>query len=85
MDPLEALERLADQARKEAVPDFDVSARVLASVGDGPARRVLPLSLFAAVSAVAASIILAVGIYSLLAEPDPLALLAAPLQGTVLW
>ena len=52
MDPLDAIERLAEPARKEAAPETDVADEVLARIrARGTTVRVLPLSLLAVASA----------------------------------
>jgi len=85
MDELEAIERIAVQARKEAPPPVGVSGGVLRRIQMPRRSNVLPLSLFAAASAAAASVALAVGVYSWMKASDPMAQLFAPVQVGLLW
>ena len=85
MDELKALEELARQARKEEPPVRGVTARVLAEIRSRRRFRVRPLSVFAAASAVAASVLLAVAVHYWTSAPDPLTELCASFEVTELW
>ena len=85
MDELEAIDELARQARKEEPLLSGVRGRVMAEIRAPSRSRVLPLALFAAVSAVAASAVLAVGAHYWAAAPEPLTELCVYLEVTTLW
>ena len=85
MDPLGSIQKLAERARLDEAPTMDVSAAVLARIAPRRVPRVLPLSLFAAASAAAAMIVMAIGLYYWLGEPDPMTEYLAPLQMVSLW
>lgn len=85
MDILDAIEKLACQARKEAPPAIDVRWAVMSRIHAEPRRRLGPLSLLAAGTALAASVVLSLGIHSWLAAPDPFIELVEPLQVITLW
>jgi len=72
MDPLDAIKELALRARRETAPSVHVSGAVLARIRAAQEPRLLPLSIFSAATAVAASMILAAGIYYWLAGGDPI-------------
>jgi len=85
MDELEAIERLALKARQETPPVAGVGARVMARIGAPRRLGIVPLSLFAVVSAAAAAVVLAVGIYFYFKASDPMTQLFAPLEVGSLW
>jgi len=85
MDELEAIEALARQARLEEPSVGSVRSRVMSHLRPPRTVRVGPLSLFAAASALAASIVLAVGMWLWLTGSDPMAELCAPVQVGLLW
>jgi len=85
MDPLEALEKLAAEARKETPPVGSVRGRVLAKIRTPRGSPLLPLTVLAAGSALAASALLAVGMHFLRAARDPLVELFTPLQVPLPW
>lgn len=85
MDELEAIERLALKARQETPAVLGVGARVMARVRAPRRVGIVPLSLFAVVSAVAASVALAVGMYFYFKASDPMTQLFAPLEVGSLW
>ena len=65
MDPLEAIESLARLARSEQPPRTNVDiAAVLRAAGAEPPLRLAPLAWSAAVSAIAAGIILSFAIHT---------------------
>ena len=80
MDTLKAIEALAGHARQEKPPATDVSAHVLARIRDREASSVLPLTLFAAASAVAAAVIVFLAVSAWAASADSLVALFDPLQ-----
>jgi len=85
MDELEAIEQLVTRARCEAPQVGSISGQIAARIRQTAPSRVIPLSVFAAVSAVAATIALALGAYFWLTASDPLTELYAPLQVGRLW
>lgn len=85
MDELEAIEKLVSRARRETPFVNSIADGILTRMHHSPPPRIVPLSVFAAVSAVAATIAMAVGAYFWLASPDPLNELYAPLQVGLLW
>jgi hypothetical protein len=65
MEPLEAIERLARAAREEVVPETDVDVRrVLRAARPEPSLRIAPLAWSAAISAVAAAIMLSFALHT---------------------
>ena len=80
MDPLDAIEKLASQARREGAPSVQVAGAVLTRIRAAHRPRLLALSIFSAATAVAASLILAAGIYYWLAGGDPMDELLPTLQ-----
>ena len=85
MDELEAIERLALKAREERPPVAGVGAGIMARVRAPRTVGIVPLSLFAVVSAIAASVALAVGMYFYFKASDPMTQLFAPLEVGSLW
>lgn len=85
MDELSAIEELARRAREEEPAVRGVRARVLAEIRARRRFRVWPLSILAAASAVAASVILAFAVYYWTSMPDPLTELCSSLEVTELW
>ena len=85
MDELEAIEKLIARARLETPAVNSISEGILTRMHHSPPPRIVPLSVFAVVSAVAATIAMAIGAYYWLASPDPLTELYAPLQVGLLW
>lgn len=85
MDPLDAIEGLAHQARKEDPPPTDVCDAVLSRLRPAETGvRVLPLALFALASAAAAAVILALALTSSAPAADPLMDLVTPLEVAML-
>jgi hypothetical protein len=85
MDELKAIEKLVARAQQESPAVNSIADGILSRVHHSPPPRIIPLSVFAAVSAVAATIALAIGAYFWMATPDPLTELYAPLQVGLLW
>jgi len=77
MDELEAMENLVRRARQERPPATDAAAGALRRIRAGAGRpvRILPLSLVAAASAVAAAVVLALAVQAWTASADPQAAL----------
>ena len=72
MDELEAIEKLARQARAEQPPEVRVGAAVLETIRAGRPVRILPLSLVAAAAAVAAGVVLTLAVHAWTSEAvDP--------------
>jgi hypothetical protein len=71
MDELKAFEALVRGARRETPPAFDVGGAVLAGIRAGYPPRLLPLSIMAAVTAVAAAVVLALAIHAVVSGSDP--------------
>ena len=85
MDELRAIEKLVARARREPPAVNSVSDGILTRMRHSSPSRIAGLSVFAVVSAVAATIAMAIGAYFWLASPDPLTELYAPLQVGLLW
>jgi len=85
MDELTAIEELIARARRETPAVDSIADGILSRVHRRPPRRLTGLSVMAAVSAVAATIAMAIGAYIWFASPDPLTELYAPLQVGLLW
>ena len=85
MDELKAIEKLIAQARREPVAVNSIAGGILSRMHHSPPPRIVPLSVLAVVSAIAATIAMAVGAYLWMASPDPLTELYAPLQVGLLW
>ena len=65
MEPLEAIDRLARAAREEVVPETDIDVRrVLRAVRPEPSLRIAPLAWSAAISAVAAVVMLSFALHT---------------------
>ena len=85
MDELKAIEKLVGRAQQEPPAVNSIADGILTRMHHSPPTRIAGLSVFAVVSAVAATIALAIGAYVWLASPDPLIELYAPLQVGLLW
>ena len=85
MDELEAIEKLVARAKRETPAVHSIADGILTRMHHSPPPRIAGLSVFAAISAVAATIAMAVGAYFWMASPDPLTELYAPLQVGLLW
>jgi len=87
MDILEAIEKLAKQAREEKIPGFGVADRILQRIRpeETKAASFIVFDLFAGVSAVAASVVcyFSVGVWRFITSP--LMQFFAPLQEVRLW
>ena len=80
MDTLDGIEQLVACAREEDAPAPDVSGRVLQLIGSGRRFQNTGLSLYAAASAVAASVALFFAVDCWISLNDPMMELFAPLQ-----
>ena len=85
MDEMKAIEELVARAQQESLAVNSIAGGILSRIHHSPPPRIVPLSVFAVVSAVAATIALAIGAYIWMSSPDPLIELYAPLQVGLLW
>ncbi|MDP6636722.1 MAG: hypothetical protein QGG42_17620 [Phycisphaerae bacterium] len=85
MDELKAIEKLVNRAQQEPPAVNSIAGGILSRMHHSPPSRVAGLSVFAVLSAVAATIAMAFGAYAWFASPDPLIELYAPLQVGLLW
>jgi len=87
MDALEGLAKLARRAREESTPVFGVSDAVwLRLLSEKPqAITLIPLGLFGGLSALAASVILALAVQFWNYMSSPIMELVAPLPEIRLW
>jgi hypothetical protein len=87
MDALEAIEKLARQAREEKIPAFDVTNRVLQRIRSEKTETLsfVIFDLFAGASAVAASVVCYFSVAGWKFITSPLMQFFAPLQETKLW
>lgn len=87
MDTLKIIEKLAKAAQNEASPAFDVSAYVLGQMRTVQVQKanLLPFEFFAALTAVAASIVIVLSVSAWQSIVNPMAQLIAPLQESSLW
>jgi len=87
MDTLKAIEKLAQRAREEKMPVFDVADSVWLRIRPqaAPAISFRSFGLFAGVAAVAASIVLFLAVDFWLSMTSPIMEIFAPLQETPLW
>ena len=86
MDTIDAIEKLAQQARQEKTPSFNVADRIMYRLRPEEDKfSFIVLELFASVSAVAASVVgyFSVGVLRSLASP--LMQFFTPLQEVRLW
>jgi hypothetical protein len=84
----EIIEKLAQKARSEAIPQFSVSNRVMARIdllARQPAVRLWPFQIFAGLTTVAASVVTFFSIQAWHTIINPLFQLLAPYQGVPLW
>jgi hypothetical protein len=81
------IEKLAEKARSEAIPQFSVSNRVMAQIDliERQPTGLWPFQIFAGVSAVAASIVVFFSIQAWQTIVNPMFQLLAPYQGVSLW
>ncbi|MFA5292111.1 MAG: hypothetical protein WC496_03660 [Phycisphaerae bacterium] len=84
---IKIIEKLAKTARNEALPQFDVSDDVMTRISLLQHEKVglLPLEVFAGLTAVAASIVTFFSIQAWNYIVNPLFQLFAPYQGVSLW
>jgi hypothetical protein len=87
MDALEGLDKLARRAREESTPVFGVAAAVRLRIrAERPqAVTLIPLGLFGGLSAVAASITMALAVQFWQYMSSPVMELVAPLPEIRLW
>ena len=87
MDTLEAIEKLARQARQEETPVFGVADRILSQIRteEEETFRFVVLKLIASVSAIAASVVTYLSVGALRSLTSPLMQFFAPLQEVRLW
>jgi ADP-ribose pyrophosphatase YjhB (NUDIX family) len=86
MEALEALERLAQVARRERAPEVDVSAGVLRRIRcTGDPARLTPLWLLSLASVVTAVVVLMIGIHVWAAASDPMQALIPAAKVASLW
>jgi len=94
MDTLEGLRKLADRARREPTPVFGVNDAVQLRIrseartqqpGTSKVVTLLPLGLVGGLSAIAASVILALAVELWNYMSSPIMVLAAPLPEIQIW
>jgi hypothetical protein len=86
MDTLDAIEKLAQQARREKTPEFNVAERILYRLRPEEDKiSFIVLELFASVSAVAASVVGYFSVGVLRSLTSPLMQFLTPLQEVRLW
>lgn len=87
MDTLDKIELLAKRAKKQNISTFFVADRVMEQIQCKQPKVIdfFAFDVFAAVSAIAASILLIVGLHSWSYITGPLARLYTPLSGASLW
>ena len=87
MDTLDAIEKLAEQARREKTPAFGVADRILSRLRPEEEEKFsfVVLELFASVSAVAASVVGYFSVGVLRSLTSPLMQFFTPLQEVRLW
>jgi hypothetical protein len=86
MDTLDAIEKLAQQARREKTPEFNVAERIMYRIRPEEDKfSVLILELIASVSAVTASVVGYFSVGALRSLTSPLMQFLTPLQEVRLW
>lgn len=90
MDKLKLIGKLVLKAKNESIPEIDVTDQVLRRIQAeqlaGPVvMRISPMSIFAGISAVAASIIIFFAINAWLSLSDPLMQFFGPVQVASVW
>jgi hypothetical protein len=87
MDTMKIIEKLAQTAQNETAPQYNVSAEVMLRINNLRQEKValLPLELFAGITALAASIVTFFSIQAWQSIVDPLIQLFVPFQGVPLW
>jgi hypothetical protein len=85
MDTMNALDALAAAARREQPPLGSVQPQIMERIARRRQPRLLPLTLFAAGAALAASLTLILALDAWNREPDPASDLYAPLEVTSIW
>ncbi len=85
MDTLRAIEELVDRAKREPTPEIDVCGRVLMRLETRTRPRILPLTVFAGVSAAAAVVLLFFAVSNWIYLTNPIMEFFTPLQEATLW
>jgi len=87
MDTLKAIEKLAQKARGEETPAFNVANRILFRIRTEQKDKFsfVALELFASISAVAASVVAYLSVGALRSLTSPLMQFFAPLREVRLW
>jgi len=86
MDTLDAIEKLAQQARREKTPEFNVADRILYRLSPEEDKfSFIVLELIASVSAVTASVVGYFSLGALRTLTSPLMQFLTPLQEIRLW
>ena len=85
MDTLKKLDQLFRLARQADAPVFHVSDHVIAHLGQRDMASLIPLSVFAGISAVAATVLFMLAVNAYQTLNGPLMELITPLQETALW
>lgn len=85
MDTLKKIEKLFEQACGCPAPVFRVSDRVIDELAVYEPPRLIPLSIFAGVSAAAAVLVFMLGVHAWSYMSNPFMELVSPLQETPLW
>ncbi|MDD5133943.1 MAG: hypothetical protein PHP01_00855 [Phycisphaerae bacterium] len=87
MDAMKFIEKLAQKAQGQTVPKYNVSAEVMLRIDNLQQEKVtlLPLELFAGITALAASIVTFFSVQAWRCIVDPLIQLFTPFQGVPLW
>jgi nitrate/nitrite-specific signal transduction histidine kinase len=88
MNAPDIIDELAARADQESIPFVSVADEVIDRIDSvrRKRRRIIPLSMFAAASAVAAAVILVIGLYFTTQEAvDPMLQLVAPVEDVQLW
>lgn len=86
MDTLNKIEHLFQQAAQQPTPVFGVGDKVMKSLNEADeSENFLTFDVFAAISAVAATLFLFWAISAWLTISDPMNVLVEPLQEVALW
>ncbi len=86
MDTLDAIEKLAQQARREKAPEFNVAERILYRIRPEEDKfSFIVLELIASISAVTASVVGYFSVGALRSLTSPLMQFLTPLQEVRLW
>lgn len=87
MDTLKIIEKLVNKAKTETAPVVDVADRVMLQlqVRAHETLRMVPLSVFAGASAIAASIILFLAFNAWMSMQDPMNAFYGPVEVATIW